>query len=88
MLITPTSHSGAPGVVLIKCMSFAFSFSTHLERVTSEVRVGEWRGRERSREGVFGLPGLLGDAEGQRSTELSEDHGATAETGAPGGSEF
>lgn len=25
-------------------------------------------------EGVFGLPGLLGDAEGQRSTELSEDH--------------
>ena len=49
-------------------MSFAFSLSTHLERVTSEVRVGEWRGREQSREGVFGLPGVLGDAEPQLCT--------------------
>lgn len=69
-------------------MSFAFSLSTHLERVTSEVRVGEWRGREQLREGVFGLPWVLGDSEGQWSTELGEEHEATVETGAPGGSEF
>lgn len=86
LLIALASHAGAPGVV--KCMSFAFSFSTHLERVTSEVRVGEWRGQDWSSGDVIGRPGLLGEAEGQWSLELSEGHIAVVGAGMPGSSEF
>ena len=56
--------------------------------MTSDVRVGEWRGQEWSREDVFGPPGLLGDTEGQRSIELSKEQAAITEMGMPGGSEF
>lgn len=56
--------------------------------MTSDVRVGEWRGQEWSREDVFGLPGLPGDTEGQQSIELSKEHKAITEMGMPGSSEF
>ena len=69
-------------------MSFAFSFSTHLEKVTSDVRVGEWRGQDWSSEDVVAQPGPLGEAEGQWSLELSEEHVAAAGSGMPGSSEL